>query len=69
MAAMLRDRPGDALRAAAWAGQALAPSCRWEGAILHVTLLCATGDMKKGCADMAPPANLQITSVHEYHCV
>ena len=39
MAAMSRGRPGDALRAAAWVGQALVPSCRWEGAILHVTIL------------------------------
>ena len=39
MAVMLRGHPGDALRAAAWVGQALAPSCRWEGAILHVTIL------------------------------
>ena len=42
MAATLRGRPGDALRAAASVEQALAPSCRWEGATVHmIFLMCS----------------------------
>ena len=48
MAVTLRGRLGGVLRAAAWVGQALAPSCRWEGAILHVTILVCNWRHNKG---------------------